>query len=114
MEELEQVDIATINNKKDSINTFLSGIWNDDTMSENDPVDPMVRRISGFQTRKDLYLEYCEILCDVGEESKIPTIEYFLRIWNQLFPHLGNFSRLSVTLVLLNFMNYFYNFYFFL
>ena len=78
-------------NKKEGIKSFLQGIWDDDSYSECDPINPLLRRLSSFQLPKDLHLLYCELLIECNEGNKIPTLTYFNKIWKEHFPHLGAF-----------------------
>ena len=97
-EEKEQISSSTTisleyfqNRKMDTIKTFLSGLWSDDAYSENDPSNPLVRRLSSFQNMNDVFNLYCELCIESNESSQIPNFAYFRKFWQDCYPHLGFF-----------------------
>lgn len=76
-----------LSEKKDSIKAFLGGIWADDSMSEFDPVNPNIRRISSLHSKKQLWMIFCQT-AEVNE-AQLASQSYFLKIWNKHFPYLS-------------------------
>lgn len=81
-------DTETLNTKKSQIETFLAGVFNDDTYSEPDTVDVNCRRISSLDCRMNLWKIYCQIASNT--QLELPSLDYFIKVWNKSFPHLSN------------------------
>jgi len=89
VEDHQYNQIVFQNRKLDTIKSFLSGLWNDDAFSEDDPCNPLVRRLSSFQNMNDVYNLYCEVCMESNDAGQIPNFPYFRKVWRDHYPHLG-------------------------